>query len=191
MYEWVSELGYIGVFIGTFFEGETTILLAGIFAKLGYLELKDVILCAFIGTFAGDCSFFFLGKLFGRSLIERCDYLRNKTVLSSRIIRQHGNLILYFMRFLAGFRAIILLLLGCANVSTTRFLALDLISSLVWAGLVSLIGYSFANVVYIFVSDAKGYEKIIVPLVVLPTIAGIIFYRHFIKEKEEEQFDGD
>ncbi len=191
MHEWVSDLGYIGVFVGTFFEGETTILIAGIFAKLGYLELQDVILCSFVGTFAGDCSFFFLGKLFGRSLIERYDYLRKKTVVSSRIIRQHGHLILYFMRFLAGFRSIILLLLGCANVGTMRFLALDLVSSFVWSSLVSLAGYSFANVIYIFVSDAKGYDKIIIPLVVLLTIAGIIFYRHFIKEKEEKQFDGN
>jgi membrane protein DedA with SNARE-associated domain len=95
------------------------------------------------------------------------------------------------MRFLAGFRSIILLLLGCANFSARRFLLIDSVSSLVWSFLVSLVGYMFANVVYIFVSDIEGYERIIIPLIVIPAIAAILLYRHFIEEKEEEQFDGD
>jgi membrane protein DedA with SNARE-associated domain len=191
MHEWVSELGYIGVFVGTFFEGETTLLIAGIFAKFGYLKLKTVIFFAFVGTYVGDCCFFFLGKFFGRSLIGRYEFLRSKTALSNRIIRQNGNLILYVMRFLAGFRSIILVLLGCANLGTGRFLALDFISSLVWSALISLIGYTFANVVYIFVADVERYEKVIVPFAILLAIGGILLYRHFIKEKEEEQYDGD
>ena len=59
MEETIARLGYVGVLIGTFLEGETTILLAAIFAKLGYLTLKPVIFWSFIGTFLGDCSFFF------------------------------------------------------------------------------------------------------------------------------------
>ncbi len=43
MQETITHLGYIGVLIGTFLEGETTILLAAIFAKLGYLKLKPAI----------------------------------------------------------------------------------------------------------------------------------------------------
>ena len=74
---------------------------------------------------------------------------------------------------------------------TSRFLLIDLISSLVWSVVVSVIGYSFANVVYIFIRDVKGYEKVVIPLVVVPAIAAILLYRHFIKEKEEEQFHGD
>ncbi len=184
-------MGYIGVLLGTFLEGETTILVAGIFAKLGFLHLNKVMFCAFIGTFVGDCSFFFLGKYFGRSVIGRYEFLRRRTALSNKIIHQYRHLILFIMRFLAGFRSVILVLLGCANVRTSRFLLIDLISSLVWSIVVSFIGYSFANVVYIFVNDVKGYEKIIIPLVVVPAIAAILLYRHFIKEKEEEQFHGD
>jgi membrane protein DedA with SNARE-associated domain len=139
----------------------------------------------------GDCSFFFLGKYFGRQIIERYDFLRRRADTSNKIIHQYGNLILFIMRFLAGFRSIILLLLGCANLGAARFLFVDVSSSVVWAVIVSMLGYSFANVVYIFVSDTRGYEKIIVPLAVVAAVAAILFYRHFIREKEEERFDGD
>ena len=191
MEETIARLGYVGVLIGTCLEGETTILLAAIFAKLGYLELKPVIFWAFIGTFLGDCSFFFLGKFFGRSVIERCEFLRVKASASSKMIHQYDHLILLIMRFLAGFRSIILVLLGCANLSAGRFLLIDVASSAIWSVLVSMLGYSFANVVYIFVSDTKGYEKIIIPLAVIAAAAPIFFYRHVIKEKEKERFDGN
>jgi membrane protein DedA with SNARE-associated domain len=187
----VARLGYLGVLLGTFIEGETTILLAGIFAKLGYLKLRDVILFSFLGTFLGDCSFFFLGKVFGKSIVERYEFLRAKAILSSKIIHQYPHFIIFIMRFLAGFRSIILLLLGCANVKTRRFLVIDLASSLAWSVVISVMGYSFANVVYIFVADIKGYEKIVIPFMVVPAIAAILLYRNFIKEKEEEQFHGD
>lgn len=187
----IARLGYIGVMIGTFLEGETTILLAGIFAKFGYLDLKHVMFFSFLGTFVGDCAFFFLGKWFGKSVIDRYAFIRGKTMVANSIIHQYPHVILFMMRFLAGFRSIILLLLGCANVGSARFLLIDVASSAVWSVLVSLIGYSFANVVYIFVNDIKGYEKIVIPLVVVLAVAAIFFYRHFIKEKEEEEFDGD
>ncbi len=187
----IARLGYLGVLLGTFIEGETTILLAGIFAKFGYLKLREVIIFSCIGTFIGDCSFFFLGKFFGNTVIERYEFFRTRTRLSSNIIHEYRHLILFIMRFLAGFRSIILLLLGCANVKASRFLIIDFLSSIVWSVAISLIGYSFANVVYIFVSDIKGYEKVIIPFVAVPAIAAILLYRHFIKEKEEEQFDDD
>lgn len=191
MEETISRLGYVGVLLGTFLEGETTILLAAIFAKLGYLRLKPVMFWSFIGTFSGDCSFFFLGKYFGRSLIERSEFLRTRASTSNKIIHQYGHLILLMMRFLAGFRSIILVLLGCANLRVRRFLLINVVISAAWCVLISMLGYSFANVVYIFVSNTKGYEKVIIPLAVIVVAAPIFFYRHLIKEKEEEQFDGD
>ncbi len=187
----IARLGYIGVMLGTFLEGETTILLAGIFAKFGYLELKHVMFFSFLGTFIGDCTFFFLGKWFGKSVIDRYAFVRSKTTVANSIIHEYRHLILFMMRFLAGFRSIILMLLGCANVSSARFLLIDSVSSAIWSILVSLVGFTFANVVYIFVNDIKGYEKIVIPLVVVLAVAAIFFYRHFIKEKEEEEFDGD
>jgi len=190
MEEWIARLGYLGVLMGTFVEGETTILLAGIFAKFGYLQLKEVILFAFLGTFLGDCCFFFLGKFFGKSVIERYEFLRVRVVVANRIITQYGHLILFIMRFLAGFRSIILLLLGCANFNSSRFLMIDLVLSLIWSIGISVIGFMFANVVYIFVTDIQGYETIVIPVVAIPAIAAILLYRHFIREKEEEQFDG-
>lgn len=191
MEDWIARYGYLGVLLGCFVEGETTILVAAIFAKFGFLSLGQVIVCSFLGTFLGDCTFFCLGRYFGRSLLERFKPLNKKTNLARRIMNRYGNLIVAVMRLLAGFRAAILVLLGCSHFGGWRFLALDFLATAAWAVLVSMIGYTFANVVYIFVSDVRGYEGMIVPVVAVIVVFVILFYRHMVKEKEEEEFYGD
>lgn len=178
------QYGYIGVFVGTFFEGEATILLGGIFSQLGYLRLSKVMMYACAGTFLGDCTFFFLGKLFGRRLIERYEHLRLRVALADGFIRRYGNVILFMMRFLAGFRSVILLLLGCTTMGVTRFLITDFLLAACWAALVSVLGHTFGNVVYIFVTDVKGYERLVVPVVIGLAVMAIMLYRYFVRKNE-------
>ncbi len=181
---WIMHYGYIGVVIGTFFEGETTVLLGGIFSQLGFLSIKKVMFYACTGTFLGDCTFFFVGKLFGRTLIDRYQILRSRTPFADKVMRRYGHLILFTMRFLAGFRTMILILLGCTNMNIARFLVTDFLMAALWAGLLSFVGYSFGNVIYIFVTDVTRYQRLVVPVVVAGAITVILFYRHFVRRKE-------
>jgi membrane protein DedA with SNARE-associated domain len=181
------QYGYIGVAIGAFFEGEATLLLGGVFSKLGYLSLPKVVAYACTGTFLGDCTLFFLGKLLGRTVIDRYDMLRSRTPFADKIIRRHGHLILFIMRFLAGFRSVILLLLGCTNMSVSRFLIIDFLMMALWVGLLSLLGFTFGNVIFIFVSDAKRYDKLIVSVVVGSAFLAIVLYRYFVRREEGER----
>ena len=67
----IDSYGYIVVLIGTLLEGETILVLGGIAAKLGYLELPWVITCAFTGTLLGDQFFFFMGRYKGHAYLEK------------------------------------------------------------------------------------------------------------------------
>jgi membrane protein DedA with SNARE-associated domain len=188
MEAYIAKYGYIAIIVGTFLEGETTVLLGGIFSKLGYMELDKVMLCAFIGTLAGDGTFFLLGKLFKRNLIERYDALKRRVPLANRIIERYGNHIIFVVRFFVGVRGIILSLLGCTDLKKRTFLLYSAMSSALWSVVVSLIGYSFGNVVYIFVSDIKQYEKYIVPAVLGIVAVIIMVYRHIMRKKEEKSY---
>ncbi|MFN2964422.1 DedA family protein, partial [Escherichia coli] len=44
------------------FEGETILVLAGFLAFRGYMQLDTVILTAFLGSYAGDQLWYFLGR---------------------------------------------------------------------------------------------------------------------------------
>ena len=42
----LQKFGYLAVFVGTFLEGETILVMAGFFAERGYLQIPLVILVA-------------------------------------------------------------------------------------------------------------------------------------------------
>ncbi|NMC94006.1 MAG: DedA family protein [Syntrophorhabdus sp.] len=185
MEEYIARYGYIAIVIGTFFEGETTVLLGGIFSKLHYMKLDYVMVWAFLGTFAGDCTFFLLGRVFGRNIIDRYDFLRSKLPLANGIMRRYGYFIIFLVRFFVGVRGVILLLLGCTDIKKRIFFLYSASSSALWSIVASAIGYLFANIVYIFVHDIKKYEMFLVPAVTVIVVMLIFVYRHIVKEKEK------
>ena len=63
--------GYPVLIIGTFLEGESVMLLAGVAAHIGDLSLDWVILCGFCGTFFGDQLYFILGRRHGKSMLAK------------------------------------------------------------------------------------------------------------------------
>jgi membrane protein DedA with SNARE-associated domain len=189
MEAYIAKYGYIGIFVGTFFEGETTVLIGGIFSKLKYMDVNRVILWAFLGTFIGDCTFFTLGRLCGRGIIERYEFLRSKVPLANKIIKKHGNFIIFMIRFLVGIRAIILVLLGCTNIGLTKFVLFNAANSILWSIIITLIGYLFGNVVYVFVSDINKYQNYIIPVTLVAVTILILIYRRIIREKEKSYGD--
>jgi len=185
---YIAKYGYVGVVIGTFLEGETTVLLGGIFSRLGYLSLLMVMLAAFIGTLLGDSTFFTIGRFFGKRIIERFEFIHKKVPLANKVIKKYGNFIIFTIRFLVGIRAVVLILLGCTNIRKTRFFIYSLLNAAVWSVFISVIGFLFGHVVFVFVTDIKRHEKIIVPVVLAIVTIMILVYRHIVKEKERKVY---
>ena len=64
----IENYGYAAILIGTFLEGETILVLAGLAAHQGYLMLTGVIVAAFLGSLCGDQLFF----IWDASTVRRC-----------------------------------------------------------------------------------------------------------------------
>ena len=67
----LASYGYPIVLLGTFLEGETVMVLAGVAAHMGYLSLDWVIACGFCGTYIGDQLYFYLGRKHGKTMLAR------------------------------------------------------------------------------------------------------------------------
>lgn len=61
METFLQTYGYWAILIGTFLEGETILVLGGLAAHMGYMDLTGVILTAFAGSLCGDQLFFLPG----------------------------------------------------------------------------------------------------------------------------------
>lgn len=154
----VSSYGYLAVLLGTFLEGETILVLGGVAAKLGYLQLPWVMLCALVGSFLGDQLFFWLGRWKGPGLLARRPaWQRRATQVEVRLLRHQVKLILGF-RFLYGLRTVTPFVVGMSAVPARRFLVLNLLGAVLWSVVIGGLGYLFGHALEAMLGDIRRYE---------------------------------
>lgn len=163
----IETYGYWALFIGTFLEGETVLVLAGLAAKLGHLRLPWVMVIAVAGSALGDQLFFFIGRTHGKSFLARRLTWRPRVNKVHRLMERHCVLLLLGFRFLYGLRSIIPFVLGSSEVKTSRFVILSLLGAVIWSVAVGGGGYLFGAALEMFLRDLKQYE-----LIALAAIAG-------------------
>lgn len=170
--ELVSTYGYAAIVVGTFLEGETILVLGGLAAHRGYLELSGVILAAFLGTLCGDQLFFYVGRARGRAIVERRPAWRAPSEqVFSWLARRQTWLILGF-RFLYGLRTITPIVIGAARVAPLRFLALNALGAFVWAAVIGGAGYLFGHTLEAALGDLRRYELAVAAVVA--TVGAIV-----------------
>jgi len=164
----IHSYGYIGVLIGTFLEGETTLLLAAFGAYQGYMELPYVMLAASIGSLCGDQSFFWLGRKRRQKTLDGHPSLRARVEKAQALLERYRTPLMFMFRFMYGLRTVIPFAIGMSPVPAAEFISLSAVSSVVWAILVGGAGFLFGNALESMMGDIKRYE-----LLVLAAIAGI------------------
>jgi membrane protein DedA with SNARE-associated domain len=165
----VETYGYYALLAGTLLEGETILLIGGLAAHLGYLDLPAVMLVAFIGSFSGDQIYFCIGRLKGRELLSRYHIWENRVAKVHRLMERYHDLIMIGFRFVYGIRILTPVVLGMnKSVKTGRFFVLNAVGALIWSVAISLAGYSFGYAIDKLIKAVKHYE-----IIVLLVIAGI------------------
>lgn len=156
--ELVANYGYVAITIGTFLEGETILVLGGFAAHRGFLELPWVMVCAFLGSLAGDQTFFYIGRSKGYEILEKRPHWQAKSQWVLDVMNKHQNALMLGFRFLYGVRSVTPFLLGAARVSPLKFFLLNMIGAAVWAAAVGSLGYSFGYAVEAMLGNIKHYE---------------------------------
>lgn len=155
----LQQYGYLLIFLGTFVEGESLLMLGGYFAHRGYLELGGVIATSFVAAMCGDQLFFHLGRSHAKGLLARFPRLRDKVNLALVRVEQHQVKVVLSMRFLWGLRIALPVALGLTRVPARKFFWLNLLSAAVWSSVFALLGFGASRVVARIVEDLHHYEK--------------------------------
>jgi membrane protein DedA with SNARE-associated domain len=163
----VRDYGYVAILIGTFLEGETIVLIAGFLAFTGHLELPLVILAAFVGSCSGDQLYFFVGRFQGRKLLRKFPSWQERTERVFHHVHRHQNLLILSFRFFYGLRNVTPFAVGMSEVTTLRFVTLNVIGAAVWATVFGLVGYSFGHAFEQVLGTVKKYELTALGLLVV------------------------
>lgn len=179
----IAQYGLIAVFIGTFFEGEIVVIAGGLLARLEFLNLTLVLITAFVATFLGDLFFFMLGRKRGNRFLDKRPHLKKRSERVRELVHDHHNKILFFYRFLYGIRVPTLLALGTSELSTKKFVLINLLNSTIWSLVFVLGGYFFGDLFTNIVGDIKNYEKEIV--IGIGVIALVVWIVSIVKNRIE------
>ncbi len=143
----IEQYGYLALFIGTFLEGETILLLAGFAAQSPQfgLDLRWVVLSAFAGSLAGDQTAFFIGRHYGRKLVAKSEKWRARSEKIHGMLAKYHEVLILSFRFFYGLRNLTPFVLGTAEISVRKFFLLNAIGAAVWAVAFALTGYAFGS----------------------------------------------
>jgi len=157
----IREYGYLALFIGTFLEGETIVIIAGVMASDGLLELKPLILAAFCGTFLSDQLFFYFGRWRGRAFVAARPKWQVKVLRIQPTIEKYQNFIILGFRFVYGLRNVTPLVLGLSGVNPLRYLVLNFLGAVIWAISFGTGGYLLGHAAKPFFAGMHKYQGFI------------------------------
>jgi membrane protein DedA with SNARE-associated domain len=144
IHQLIAENGayfYLIVFIWTYLEGETIVLFAGFAAAQGLLRPEPLILAALLGSFAGDQTYFWLGRYFGQAVLRRFPRFRRGVDAALHWIERYSTGFILTFRFIYGIRNVSSFALGLSAIGWRRFLWLNLVAAALWAVSFVALGY--------------------------------------------------
>lgn len=179
--ELIVEHGYLALFVGTFLEGETILIIAGYLAQGGLLELPWVVLSAFLGSFLGDQTFFFLGRWKGIRFLDKRPAWRRNSQRAFALLNRHKLAVVLGFRFLYGIRNVTPFIIGSGGMSPWAFGALNFTGALAWAITFGCAGYNLGTLVETLMADMRRYE--LIGIASICAIAGTCFLWANLRKK--------
>ena len=178
----IQTYGYWAILVGTFFEGETILILGGFAAHRGYLDFPWVILAAFAGTLCGDQLFFFLGRWYSPTTLIRRPSWKGRLDKAQRLLERFKTPLILGFRFLYGLRTVTPFAIGMSTVPTAQFVFLNALGALVWAMAVGTGGYLFGNALEGIIGNIKRYEFQV--FAVIAAMGLLIWSVHFYRQRK-------
>jgi len=169
--------GPLAIFVWTFFEGETVLLVAGLLAQQGYISLELSILAAFLGSMTGDQLYFQIGRKFGHRILTRRPRWRAAADRALRLLVRYQNLFILSFRFIYVVRNIASFSIGLAGVSFRRFTILNAIAAAIWAMSFGLGGYYFGKTLKVFFGRLQEVELYVMGITIALLLAAWLWRR--------------
>jgi membrane protein DedA with SNARE-associated domain len=170
-----------GAGIGLIAPGELAVIVGGVTAGQGAIDLWLLIALVWACAIAGDTTSFFLGRRLGREFMlrhgPRVKLTAGRIEQVERFFARHGGKTLLLGRFIGLVRALAPFLAGASKLPFRRFFPYALVASGVWAATFSVLGYVFWQSFDEIANLARQGTFALTAVVALLTAATML-YRH-------------
>jgi membrane protein DedA with SNARE-associated domain len=159
-------------------EGPIVALLAGVFLRIGYLDLIPVYFALMIGDLIGDCWWYYVGRRWGHRFVElygKYFSVREKNIHKvTKIFHKYKNSILLISKLTAGlgFAVATLITAGMVGIPFKRYITLNIMGQFIWTALLLSVGYLFSHLYVTFNNFFSRMSLIACAIVVLFAVFG-------------------
>lgn len=138
---------------------DISLFAAGLLSYHGNAEVHIMILVALFGVLGGDTFIYFMGRRYGRNLLEH-PFLRRlispeNEKKAEALFQRRGNAILFGARFAPGFRAPIFFSAGVLQVKYRIFIMFDGLAALISVPTIVYTSYYFGDQISAVINLAR------------------------------------
>lgn len=133
-----------GLLIGFFLPGDTLLLLAGVLASQGELELIPLLIVIASAAIIGDNVGYSIGRRTGHRIFKKEDgilFHKENIERAQAFYEKHGGKTIIIARFVPVVRTFAPMVAGIAKMPRRRFMAFNVVGGLLWGVGVTLLGY--------------------------------------------------
>jgi undecaprenyl-diphosphatase len=136
-----------GAFVGLIAPGEFTILVGGVVAGQGTIDLFALLAIVWVCAVAGDMTSYYMGRRLGRGFMERhgprVKITHERLEQVEGFFDRHGGKAILIGRFVGLVRAIAPFLAGSSRMPLRQFIPYDVVGAGLWGSTFVLLGYVF------------------------------------------------
>ena len=178
-----------GAFIGLVAPGETAMLLGGLVAGQGHIDVTTLIAIVWACAVAGDLTSFYLGRRLGRMFLVRhgakVQITEERLQHVEGFFDRHGGKAILIGRFVGLVRAIAPFLAGSSGMPLRRFVPYDVVGAGLWGTTFVLLGYIFWQSFSTLVDYAKKGALALGTVIVL--VVGIVWLVRWVRRPENRR----
>jgi membrane protein DedA with SNARE-associated domain len=180
------------ILIGFVFPGETAVILGGVAASRGHVNLAILIVVVVSCAIVGDSVGYLVGEKWGRRLMQSRLLRKRRRLLDAVFdqLNRRGAVAVFLSRFTAFLRAVVPGLAGISSMPYRVFLPANAAGGLVWGNAYCLLGYLVGHA-YTKVEHASGIASDVLLGLVAAVIIVVIIRRRRKDKAELAGGDGD
>jgi membrane-associated protein len=190
-----------GLAIGFFLPGDSLLVVAGLFAAAGKLDLWTMLITLFIAAVVGDAVGYYSGKKMGAAIFSRpkSRFFNPKHLEKAHAFyEKYGGKTIIIARFVPIVRTFAPIVAGAANMTYRNFLFYNIFGGFLWVTSMLLTGYFLGGLVETAVQNWFGVagfklenhiDKVVIVIVFLSILPMIIEYLKARREKKLAQTD--
>lgn len=189
---WFVIFAETGLAVGFFLPGDSLLVVSGLFAAAGKLNIALVLLAFFLGSVIGDSTGYWIGRGMGKTLFNRETswvFKPSRVEKAKHFFEKYGVKTVILARFVPIVRTFAPLVVGAAEMPYLRFLFFSIIGGLLWINSMVLAGYFLGGVIEraLGIKLEDHIEKVVIVVVIISLLPPLIEYlkHRFSKNRAE------